>query len=443
VVPAQTVPSDQNAPPDQTTPSDQTAQARQLVDWLNAEKFTQVETKFDPALADSLGSDKLRDAWKDLLDQAGNFRRQLGTQRERVRDYEIIIVTCAFEKTTIKVKVVFNPLGQVTGLWFLGGATAQAAPAAYQPPAYVQPESFQEKPVQLGTAPWRLAGSICLPAAPGPFPAVVLVHDMGSHDRDETIGPNLPFRDLAWGLASAGIAVLRYDKRTFTYPDAVASTKGFTVKQEVVDDVLAAVKFLTLEQKINPNRVFILGHGLGGMLVPAILKADPNLAGGIILAGPVRRLEDILLTRTNFLLGRETVGSEKELYLEQLRNQLLVVKDPNLALDYPSADLPLSLPASYWLDLRGYNPLEVAQKLPRPLLILQGGRDFEVTLEDFREWKKGLSLHSGVTYELFLSLNHYFLPGPKGERGAPAEYELPAHVAPGVITSIVKWLQSM
>ena len=55
-----------------------------------------------------------------------------------------------------------------------------------------------------------------------PFPGVVLVHGSGPNDRDESIGPNKPFRDLAEGLASRGIAVLRYDKRTRTHAGRVA-----------------------------------------------------------------------------------------------------------------------------------------------------------------------------------------------------------------------------
>ena len=58
-----------------------------------------------------------------------------------------------------------------------------------------------------------LGATVTLPKGAGPFPAVVLVQGSGPHDRDETIGPHEPFRDLAWGLASRGIAVLRYDKR--------------------------------------------------------------------------------------------------------------------------------------------------------------------------------------------------------------------------------------
>lgn len=71
---------------------------------------------------------------------------------------------------------------------------------------------------------------------------MVLVAGSGPNDRDETIGPNKPFRDLAFGLALQGIASLRYDKRTLTYGRQLA-TAPLTVDDEVTDDALAALEF--------------------------------------------------------------------------------------------------------------------------------------------------------------------------------------------------------
>src|SRR5215471_13707260 len=76
-------------------------------------------------------------------------------------------------------------------------------------------------------------------------PAVVLVHGSGSHDMDETIYGNKPFRDIAEHLSSKRIAVLRYDKRTFIYGKEMAKKKDFknlTVKEETIDDAILAAK---------------------------------------------------------------------------------------------------------------------------------------------------------------------------------------------------------
>ncbi len=87
-----------------------------------------------------------------------------------------------------------------------------------EPPSYAHPERFQEQEVQIGHGKWVLPGTVSIPQSDGLFAAVLLVHGSGPHDLDETLPPNKPFRDLAWGLASQGIAVLRYEKHPKSMP---------------------------------------------------------------------------------------------------------------------------------------------------------------------------------------------------------------------------------
>src|SRR6185436_6522694 len=91
--------------------------------------------------------------------------------------------------------------------------------------------------------PVPLPGTLTLPAGKGPFPGVILVHGSGGGDRDETLGPNKPFRDIAWGLAAQGIVVLRYDKRAKVQPMWYAN-RAFTVYEEVTQDALSALDLL-------------------------------------------------------------------------------------------------------------------------------------------------------------------------------------------------------
>ena len=84
-------------------------------------------------------------------------------------------------------------------------------------PAYAKPDSFSEQPLTLVNGNFELPGTLTVPKGEGPFPAVVLLHDSGPHDQDETLGPNKPLKDLAWGLATHGIVVFRYIKRTGKY----------------------------------------------------------------------------------------------------------------------------------------------------------------------------------------------------------------------------------
>jgi len=154
--------------------------------------------------------DKLQEAWESIVATAGPFQQQTGVREQEAGPYRIVFVTCRFEKTVLDAKVVYRKDGRITGLWF-GPARP---PVEYKAPAYADRSAFTEQEVTVGQGEWALPGTLSLPKGKGPFPALVLVHGSGPQDRDETVGANRPFRDLAWGLASRGVAVLRYEKRT-------------------------------------------------------------------------------------------------------------------------------------------------------------------------------------------------------------------------------------
>src|SRR5262249_16239947 len=217
----------------------------------------------------------------------------------------------------------------------------------------------------------------------------------GAHDRDETIGPNKPLRDVAWGLASQGVATLRYVKRNKEHLAKLIEKHGdtLTVKEEVTDDVLAAAQLARDRDQIDPKRVFVLGHSLGGYLAPRIGEADPKIAGLIVLAGNTRPLEDLLEDQFPYLLGLE--GKKKEeidQFMDGLKKKTALLRG-DLKADTPAKDLPEGLPASYWLDMKKYDPAATAAKLKVPMLILQGERDYQVTMDDFAGWKKALKGH--------------------------------------------------
>jgi hypothetical protein len=99
----------------------------------------------------------------------------------------------------------------------------------------------------------------------------------------------------------------------------------------------------------------------------------------------------------------------------------------------------LGAPATYWLDLKDYDPVPEAAKLTVPMLILQGGRDSQVSMKDFELWKAGVGKRPGVVMKSYPSLNHLFVTGEG--KSSPAEYAKPGHVAPEVIEDIAAFVK--
>ncbi len=415
--------------------------AKTFVDQMAQGDFAAATANFDTTMKTAMPEAKLKETWQQLVAQVGAFQQQTGTYTTEQLSYKIVFVTCRFEKADIDVQVTFNSQNQISGLFFKPAAgTPTTTPLAYNPPSYVKTGSFHEVDVTVGSGQWALPGTLTLPEGSGPFPAVVLVHGSGPNDRDETIGPNKPFRDLAWGLASQGIAVLRYDKRTYAHKDlftpAVLAT--FTVQEETIDDALLAAKLLRQTPEIDPKRVFVLGHSLGGYLAPRIAQQDPSLAGLILLAGLARPLEDTIVDQMayQFSLGG-TPSSDQVAQLHVMQTQAANVKDPNLSSSTPDSDL-LGISAAYWLALRGYQPAEVTKTLPQPMLILQGGRDYQVTAADYELWKAAVGSQPNVTMKWYPSLNHIFSSGTGPI--TPQEYYIEGHVSPDVVSDIANWI---
>jgi len=414
---------------------------RQFVELLAKDDFARAAAWFDATMKKALPEAKLREAWQSVQTQAGPFQKQLGAKAMKVAGYDVVLVTCQFERSTLNTRVVFDRKGQVAGLFFVPSDDATQAGG---PPPYAPSKAFREQEFTVGRGEWQLPGTLAMPTAGRrPCPAVVLVHGSGPNDRDETVGANKPFRDLALGLAARGIGVLRYEKRTKQYADKF-KTEGlgqFTIQQECTDDALTAVARLRATDGVDPKRIFVLGHSLGGMAAPRIGQADPQIAGVILLAGCLSRpLEDIMVEQARYVLSLKAEPSEEDkAWLAEIESAAAKVKKLTAA-DASSSTLLLGGPPAYWLDLRRHDPLTIAESLKQPLLILQGGRDYQAPPVDFERWMEQLAGRSNVTFKLYPKLNHLFIAGEG--KSTPDEYAKPGHVDERVVADIAEWVQS-
>jgi hypothetical protein len=422
------------------TASDLDSVAKNLTHQLAARQFDAIVTHFDETMTSAMPAAKLAEFWDGLTGQVGAFQPIAGTRIQAVQGYQVVLVTSKFEKATLNVKWVFDSKVRVAGFFVL-----PAEPEApWTPPDYAKPASFHEQQITVGSAPWQLPGTLTLPNGKAPFPAVVLVQGSGPHDQDETIGPNKPFKDLAWGLASRNIAAVRYNKRTLQYgKEMQAQGAGLTVKEETVDDARLAAAVLAQQPEIDSRRIFVLGHSLGGMLAPRIAQGDAQVAGLVILAGTTRPLEQVIVAQLKYLAsldGKITPEAQKQIGAAE--ESAKEIESPTLAADAKLNVLGTTIYGSYYLDLRSYHPAEAAAELKIPILILRGERDYQVTSEDFDGWKKALAGKPEVTFRVYPGLFHLFMPSssPGTGLGTPADYQKPGHVVEPVIEDIANWI---
>jgi uncharacterized protein len=369
------------------------------------------------ALMKELSPPALKGSWDQLYAQQGPLLGwKIFGRRNYANGSEEITVQLRFDRSTADSIIVVAPsTGEITSVLF-------KLPASLPP--YADRTKFHTDEVTIGT--YKLSGTLTIPNGNGPFPAVVLIQGSGANDRDETVGANHPFADIADGLASRGIVALRYDKRTFPY--RTLDPPVTTVDAEVIEDGVAAVRLLQARREVAQDRIFVIGHSLGAMLAPEIAKKAGPVAGIVMLAPSGRKLPQLIVEQTRFL-GQASPGQLVE--IERQADELSAHK-------MPPAENFFGTPASYYYDLDARDEVAIARGLDLPILILHGSRDFPAVDEDIREWQAGLKGDAKVKVETLKDLNHLLIAGTG--KPTPAEYSTPGHVDAAVIGTIASFI---
>jgi uncharacterized protein len=411
--------------------------AKQIIQELVAGQFEKVEAQYDARMAAALPPGKLGASWPELIRQAGAFQAISSTETTQTQGLAVVKMECKFENAVLDATVVFNPDGKLGGLSF---RPHQAPPPPWASPAYAKQDLFSEQPLTVLNGRFELPGTLTVPNGDGPFPAVVLVQGSGPQDQDETLGPNKPFKDLAWGLASRGIAVFRYTKRTQKYTvQSSDDPMRMTVEDETISDARAAVTQVAKQPKVNPKQVFLLGHSLGAYLAPRIATGDAEIAGIIMMAANARPLEKVVLEQIHYLAAMNGTPTEAEQKnIDAAEEGAKQIESPSLKPEDKVVFLGATTFGAYWLDLRAYDPLKAAAKLKIPIYIAQGGRDYQVTSSNFQTWSDALANNRNVTLRIYPDLDHLFMHGTGPSK--PSDYARPDHVSEEVVENIAAWI---
>jgi uncharacterized protein len=411
-----------------------------VLDMAQAGRFAEIRDLFAPQVRAMVTAGALEAAWAAEIGRCGEVR-SVGTPLSEPAGPGAVLVkvpvACAHADLTMLVSVL--EAGGLIGLQLAPASAAQLT-VPWQPPGYVDQDTFDEQDVTVGAGPLAVPGTLSIPHEPGPLPAVVLLGGSGPGDRDGTVGRNKLLKDVAWGLASRGVAVARFDKVTHAHPREVVQDHGFTVAQEYLPHAVAAIGLLRERPAVDPGRVFLLGHSLGGTVAPRVAAAEPSVAGLVILAGGAQPLHWSAVRQLRYLASLDpAVAAASQPAIDAVTEQARLVDSPGLSPQTPAADLPFGVPAPYWLDLRGYQPVAAAAALGKPMLILQGGRDYQVTVpDDLALWQAGLAGRPDVTIRVYDLDNHFFFSGTGPSTAAESE---PAqHVDAVVVRDIAGWL---
>jgi len=278
-----------------------------------------------------------------LEKQLGKFRGvENWTSAEGVQNLRVYVRKFVFERYTIPLVVSSDNDGKMAGLVFGAPQVIDRNPVA-----------ANEREIVIETDGLKMPGRITLPAdGRKKHPCVILVHGSGPNNMNEACGGHKPFLDLAEGLSRRGIAVVRYDKRTFTHKgNSVPAGKEGNYDTETVDDAVSAVELVRRMDDVCADSIYIIGHSLGAMLAPRIAGKAAGVAGFVAMAAPARKMRELMEEQVAYITkaSRDSVVSQVDA-------------------------LMASLPESYLEMDSVYSAAAAASDLKIPMLFMQGGK---------------------------------------------------------------------
>ena len=419
-------------------------ETRRVETAADAEEWIRTLLGDHPEELDETGN--LSEAMTEALAQIGGtagFAQQLyayGTivridpaQEGTVQGYQLFAVPCLFTEKPMDIVLVAKD-GVVEGIQF--------AKYSGEPAAEEESETYDSIDLALPypALDGELPGVLTVPKGDGPFPVVILLQGSGATDKDEAFGNLKPFRDLAEGLAEYGIAVYRFDKPNYVYPAELAVKKDATLKDEYLDDAVAAVQLMAEQEKIDPDRIFVLGHSLGANAIPAAAReladAPVKARGFIMMAASTKGIDENIREQYDFIFSlMEEVPEEALAEKEFIFAELDKLKDPD---SLTEDDTIMGAYSAYWKWMLDYDILQAAEEITQPVLLLQGEEDYQVTTEDYAVWKEALGNKENWTMILYPGLTHIFMPGLKTE--GSAAYERDGKIQENVIADIAAFV---
>lgn len=389
---------------------------------------------FDSSVVGEINAEMMQEMWERFPNFVGEYKSYEDIRTEKQDTLDIVLIRLSFEKTKLDFKHVYNKKKKIVGIFFV----PPKSKTAYNLPDYYEASKQYENKLAVKTGTFEMPAILCVPNnVPNP-PVVILLAGSGPNDKDETIGPNRPLKDIALGLASKGIASFRYDKRSNVYGKKLDVNKT-GLYEEVVEDALSAIKLLRANPVTKASKIFIAGHSLGAMCAPWVAEKSKDVSGIIMLAGPARPLEDIADEQMEYLLKDKFPEDRVKKIMTEYKKHTDLVRDPKALKKAQAMDLPFGAPVYYWQSVKAYDQVKTAKKIKQPILVLQGERDYQVTMTDFEIWKKELSMNPKNKLTSFPQLNHLFQTGESPSK--PEEYQEPGNMDVKVINAMVEFIK--
>ncbi|HYO76953.1 MAG TPA: alpha/beta fold hydrolase [Thermoanaerobaculia bacterium] len=321
--------------------------------------------------------------------------------------------------------------------------TSEEAPLVYRPPGSA---AFQLEDVTIPGAVTPIGGTLTIPRGAGPFAAVLFISGSGTHDRHGFAGGiDAGTHEIVDGLAERGFAGLRFDTRGAGTTHLGADTLDRGLESDIAD-ARACLAFLRARPEVAGVPLFLIGHSQGATV--AMVLASEQTFRGVALLAPLGRSVDEIAADQMETHGK-TVGLSDEQIAQHVSDlkeavKLVATGKPWIAGEIPDHLLALLRTPTWLQQFLAYDPPELIARVRCPVLICQGGKDFQVSPERDAELLVRAAHAAGVgcEYALFPNLDHLFKE-TKGPSTLAEYYDRTRRVAPELIARLEEWLRRL
>ncbi len=399
---------------------------------LAAHKYSRVYKCFDETMKVTVSKHQIRELWEKIEATSGQFKSIEEIEITEVSGNKRQTAVLKFNQAAYKMILSESPKGEINGLYI--------SQLGYNVPLYGRGIRIGKKFVNFLSHSYQISGELVVPIECNNCPVVILVHGSGPNDKDETIGPTKVFKDLALGLASKGIASYRYDKRFYLYPELMK--EQFDLYDETINDAISAYHTLKSDTSLHFGKYVMLGHSLGAYSMPLIADSLKSLNGAILFSGNARKLEDLIEYQMHYLTGLDGVITEEEAkIINENEVKANLIRDNNFSSKTSSDSLLAYWPGTFWKGVKNYDPVSTLESnKTTEFFIMQGEKDYQITMEDFSIWTKNVGTQSNVKLQSFKNLTHLFAP-TQSKKSGPNDYFIPNNVDEQVILEIADWIR--
>ena len=382
----------------------------------------------DEAMKKAMNANLYAETMVAIKDQIGDVVSLSPSYKYEFKQYIIVSIPIEGSKSNININVVFDSNSEIAGFNLSEFKVSDQEEVKTV-------ENYVEKEMVLSSDGYELNGTLTLPSKGDNFPVIIIVSGSGPMDKDGTVGPNKVYKDLSQQLASKGVATFRYDKRTYAYGEEIIDEYNFDINDEYIVDIVSAYNLVRNIPEIDSDNINILGHSLGGHLIPMInevLQANRY----IIMAGNVTHIEHLITVQYEYLFNLDgEISDEEQQYINKHYEDLIKLSNLD-SLD--EKEIVIGGYKAYWESLASYSPIESGEDIEVPVLVLQGERDYQVNVDEYNQWLEAFDSKDNWSFKKYQGLNHLMI---KGEGvPSPNEYFNVGAVDEQVIKDIVEWI---